>query len=552
MSKVNQQDIDKLIELVGGRGNIATVSHCITRLRFVLNDPAIARPKEIEQLRMVKGCFTNAGQFQVVIGTEVGDYYKALLATTGQTSADKEQVKQAARQNMKWHEQLISHFAEIFFPLLPALISGGLILGFRNVIGDLPMSNGQTLAQMHPSLKTIYDFLWLIGEAIFFYLPVGICWSAVKKMGGTPILGIVLGVTLVSPQLMNAYLLGQQVPEVWNFGLFTIAKVGYQAQVIPALLAGLALGFIETRLKRIVPDYLYLVIVPVCSLILAVFLAHAIIGPFGRLIGDGVAFAVRHLLTGSFAPIGAALFGFLYAPLVITGVHQTTLAIDMQMIQSMGGTPVWPLIALSNIAQASAVVGIIIASRKQNEREISVPAAISAYLGVTEPAMYGINLKYRFPMLCAMIGSGLAGLAVRPERRAGERHRRRRPAGDPLHPAYLLAGVRHGDGYRGGGANYPHQRGVSAQVPSGHLADCLTSSFGAPLAPLVAAGKYYESSPPLVAKRRYLSNLSEEFSGYHRQRYRRPARRHRPPRLSAKAWGRRHLADAVLRLTAGR
>lgn len=172
----------------------------------------------------------------------------------------------------------------------------------------------------------------------------------------------------------------------------------------------LALGVIETRLKRIVPDYLYLVVVPVCSLILAVFLAHALIGPFGRMIGDGVAFAVRHLMTGSFAPIGAALFGFLYAPLVITGVHQTTLAIDLQMIQSMGGTPVWPLIALSNIAQGSAVIGIIISSRKHNEREISVPAAISAWLGVTEPAMYGINLKYRFPMLCAMIGSGLAGL----------------------------------------------------------------------------------------------------------------------------------------------
>ncbi|HBH5016599.1 TPA: PTS trehalose transporter subunit IIBC [Escherichia coli] len=357
MSKINQTDIDRLIELVGGRGNIATVSHCITRLRFVLNQPANARPKEIEQLPMVKGCFTNAGQFQVVIGTNVGDYYQALIASTGQAQVDKEQVKKAARQNMKWHEQLISHFAEIFF-----------------------------------------------------YLPVGICWSAVKKMGGTPILGIVLGVTLVSPQLMNAYLLGQQLPEVWDFGMFSIAKVGYQAQVIPALLAGLALGVIETRLKRIVPDYLYLVVVPVCSLILAVFLAHALIGPFGRMIGDGVAFAVRHLMTGSFAPIGAALFGFLYAPLVITGVHQTTLAIDLQMIQSMGGTPVWPLIALSNIAQGSAVIGIIISSRKHNEREISVPAAISAWLGVTEPAMYGINLKYRFPMLCAMIGSGLAGL----------------------------------------------------------------------------------------------------------------------------------------------
>ncbi|MGK9173745.1 PTS trehalose transporter subunit IIBC [Yokenella regensburgei] len=410
MSKVRQEYIARLIELVGGRENIATVSHCITRLRFVLNSPAKADPKTIDTLPMVKGCFTNAGQFQVVIGTDVGDWYQALIATIGQASVDKEQAKRAARQNMKWHEQLISHFAEIFFPLLPALISGGLILGFRNVIGDLPMSNGQTLAQMSPGLKTLYDFLWLIGEAIFFYLPVGICWSAVRKMGGTPILGIVLGVTLVSPQLMNAYDLGSKIPEVWNFGLFAIEKVGYQAQVIPALLAGLALGVIETRLKKWVPDYLYLVMVPVCSLLLAVFLAHAFIGPFGRMIGDGVAFAVRHLMTGSFAPIGAALFGFLYAPLVITGVHQTTLAIDMQMIQSLGGTPVWPLIALSNIAQASAVTGIILTSRKQNEREISVPAAIAAYLGVTEPAMYGINLKYRFPMLCAMVGSGLAGL----------------------------------------------------------------------------------------------------------------------------------------------
>lgn len=410
MSKVKQQDIEQLITLVGGRGNIATVSHCITRLRFVLNDPALAKPTEIENLPMVKGCFTNAGQFQVVIGTNVGDYYQALIAATGHSEANKEQAKLAARQNMKWHERWISHFAEIFFPLLPALISGGLILGFRNVIGDVPMSDGKTLAQMYPALQSAYDFLWLIGEAIFFYLPVGICWSAVRKMGGTPILGIVLGITLVSPQLMNAYLLGSQVPEVWHFGWFTIEKVGYQAQVIPALLAGLMLGMIETRLKRIVPDYLYLVVVPVCSLLLAVFLAHAFIGPFGRMIGDGVAFAVRHLMTGSFAPVGAALFGFLYAPLVITGVHQTTLAVDMQMIQNMGGTPVWPMIALSNIAQASAVVGIIICSRKANEREVSVPAAISAFLGVTEPAMYGINLKYRFPMLCAMIGSGLAGL----------------------------------------------------------------------------------------------------------------------------------------------
>ncbi|MGB7994478.1 MAG: PTS trehalose transporter subunit IIBC, partial [Photobacterium halotolerans] len=227
-------------------------------------------------------------------------------------------------------------------------------------------------------------------------------------LGGTPILGIVLGITLVSPQLMNAYLIGKQVPEVWDFGWFVIEKVGYQAQVIPAMLAGIALAFIETNLRRIIPDYLYLVIVPFISLVTAVVLAHALIGPFGRMLGDGVAYVAKAAMTGDFAILGAVLFGFLYAPLVITGIHHTTNAVDLQLMQDMGGTPIWPLIALSNIAQASAVVGIIIISKKENEREISVPAAISAYLGVTEPAMYGINLKYKFPMLSAMTGSALA------------------------------------------------------------------------------------------------------------------------------------------------
>ncbi|MGV7960735.1 PTS trehalose transporter subunit IIBC [Photorhabdus tasmaniensis] len=409
-NKINYKDIEKLITLIGGCKNIASVTHCITRLRFSLVEPTKAQPDEIKNLPMVKGCFTNAGQFQVVIGTNVGDYYQVLNSYLDQTELSKKEIKQAEKKNMKWQERIISQFAEIFFPLLPALISGGLILGFRNIIGDIPFSDGKTLAQIYPIWKTIYDFLWLLGEAIFFYLPVGICWSAVRTMGGTPILGIILGITLVSPQLMNAYQLGQQIPEIWNFGLFTISKVGYQAQVIPSLLAGITLGWIEIQLKKVVPSYLYLVVVPVVSLILATFLAHSLIGPFGRLIGDGVAWVVKALMTGSFAPVGAALFGFFYAPLVITGIHQTTLAIDMQMVQSIGGTPIWPIIALSNIAQGSAVVGIILVSKKHNERELSVPAAISAYLGVTEPAMYGINIKYRFPMLCAMVGSGLAGL----------------------------------------------------------------------------------------------------------------------------------------------
>ncbi|ELP2675096.1 PTS trehalose transporter subunit IIBC [Vibrio parahaemolyticus] len=408
MSKIARKDVERLIELVGGPDNIASVSHCLTRLRFVLNDTDKADTKQLEALRMVKGCFTNAGQFQVVIGTEVDEVYKVLIELSGKSEASKDESKNAARQNMNIVERGISHLAEIFVPLLPALITGGLILGFRNVIGDIKMFDGQTLTEISQFWATVHSFLWLIGEAIFFFLPVGVCWSTVKKLGGTPILGITLGVTLVSPQLMNAYLIGKQVPEVWDFGLFAIEKVGYQAQVIPAMLAGMALAFIETHLKRIIPSYLYLVVVPFVSIIVSVILAHSIIGPFGRMLGDGVAFAAKAAMTGDFAMIGSTIFGFLYAPLVITGIHHTTNAVDLQLMQELGGTPIWPLIALSNIAQASAVVGIIIISKKQDEREISVPAAISAYLGVTEPAMYGINLKYKFPMLSAMIGSACA------------------------------------------------------------------------------------------------------------------------------------------------
>ncbi|HCE2457081.1 TPA: PTS trehalose transporter subunit IIBC [Vibrio parahaemolyticus] len=408
MSKIARKDVERLIELVGGPDNIASVSHCLTRLRFVLNDTDKADTKQLEALRMVKGCFTNAGQFQIVIGTEVDEVYKVLIELSGKSEASKDESKNAARQNMNIVERGISHLAEIFVPLLPAIITGGLILGFRNVIGDIKMFDGQTLTEISQFWATVHSFLWLIGEAIFFFLPVGVCWSTVKKLGGTPILGITLGVTLVSPQLMNAYLIGKQAPEVWDFGLFVIEKVGYQAQVIPAMLAGMALAFIETHLKRIIPSYLYLVVVPFVSLIASVILAHSIIGPFGRMLGDGVAFAAKAAMTGDFAMIGSTIFGFLYAPLVITGIHHTTNAVDLQLMQELGGTPIWPLIALSNIAQASAVVGIIIISKKQDEREISVPAAISAYLGVTEPAMYGINLKYKFPMLSAMIGSACA------------------------------------------------------------------------------------------------------------------------------------------------
>ena len=415
MAKISKNDVKKLIEFVGGKENVAALSHCVTRMRFVLNDVEKAKIEEIEALKSVKGTFTSGGQFQVIIGPGVKDFYNEFIDQTGVASMNKDEAKKVAKQNMNVLERTISHLAEIFVPLLPAIIVGGLILGFRNIIGDIKLMNGgtQTLTEVSQFWAGVHSFLWLIGEAIFHFLPVGVTWSVVKKMGGTPILGIVLGITLVSGQLMNAYDIGVVEPDVWNFGFVTMKKVGYQAQVIPAILAGMSLAFIENKMKKIVPDYLTLVVVPFVSLLGAVILAHAFIGPLGRLIGDGVAFVAKAALTGRFAVIGSALFGFLYGPLVITGVHHTTNAVDLQLVQNLGGTMLWPLIALSNIAQGSAVLGIVIANRKNKlEREVSVPAVISAYLGVTEPAMYGINLKYKYPMLCAMIGSAAAAMVA--------------------------------------------------------------------------------------------------------------------------------------------
>lgn len=406
MAEINEkfrEDALKVIEGVGGKENISSVTHCMTRLRFVLKDPKAADIKKLENIKSVKGTFTNSGQFQIIIGNNVKPFYQTMTALFDLKEVSKEENKEFAKKNMNPLERFLAVMAEIFVPLLPAVICGGLILGFRNLIGDIQFG-GHTLAETSEFWKTIYDFLWLIGEAIFHFLPVGITWSVVRKMGGSQILGIILGITLVSPQLMNAYNIGKATPDFWDFGLFTIDKIGYQAQVIPSIFAGFVLAFIETKLNKVIHESIRIVIVPITALVVTVFLAHAVIGPIGREIGDLIGLFFQIILTGKFAVLGSIVFGFLYAPLVITGVHHTTNAIEFTLVQQVGGTMIFPLIALSNISQATAVLAITLAS-KSVKRDISIPAAISAYLGVTEPAMYGINIKYKYPMICAMIGS---------------------------------------------------------------------------------------------------------------------------------------------------
>ncbi|HFI0301383.1 TPA: PTS system trehalose-specific EIIBC component [Streptococcus suis] len=431
-----QHEAQELLKAIGGKENVTAVTHCATRMRFVLADESKADVKTIENIPTVKGTFTNAGQFQVIIGNDVPVFYNDFTSVSGIEGVSKEAAKSAAKSNQNAIQRVMTMLAEIFTPIIPAIIVGGLILGFRNLLEGVQMEwlgqqviDGvkQFMPDGSPRYNTIVDvsqfwsgvnhFLWLPGEAIFHFLPVGITWSVSRKMGTTQILGIVLGICLVSPQLLNAY----AVPStdaatiasdwVWNFGSFTINRIGYQAQVIPALLAGLSLSYLEIFWRKRIPEVVSMILVPFLSLIPAIILAHTVLGPIGWTIGQWISTIVLAGLTGPVKWLFGLIFGTLYAPLVITGLHHMTNAIDTQLVADTGGTGLWPMIALSNIAQGSAVLAYYWRNRKnEREAEISLPATISAYLGVTEPALFGVNVKYVYPFVAGMIGSGLAAL----------------------------------------------------------------------------------------------------------------------------------------------
>ena len=409
-------DAKELLHLVGGRENIAAVSHCITRMRFVLNDPKKADIQKIEAMKVVKGSFTQAGQFQVIIGNTVSDFYNDFIAVAGIEGVSKDAVKSAAKQNQNVVQRIMTALAEIFAPLIPAIIVGGLILGFRNCIDSLYLfENGtKTLCNISQFWSGVDQFLWLIGEAVFHMLPVGICWSVTKKMGTTQMLGIVLGLTLVSGQLLNAYAVAgtaaADIPK-WDFGFVKVDMIGYQAQVIPAILAAFTLVYLEKFFRKICPSVISMIVVPFCSLVLSVMAAHFVLGPIGWKIGSVISSVVYAGITGPLRIVFGAIFGFVYAPLVITGLHHMSNAIDLQLIADFGGTMLWPMIALSNIAQGSAVLGMIYLQKKDAQaQEVNIPSCISCYLGVTEPAMFGVNLKHSYPFICGMIGSACASI----------------------------------------------------------------------------------------------------------------------------------------------
>lgn len=409
-----EQEAKDLLAAIGGKENVTAVTHCATRMRFVLGDDKKADVKTIEAIPAVKGTFTNAGQFQVIIGNDVPIFYNDFTAVSGIEGVSKEAAKSAAKSNQNPVQRVMTTLSEIFTPLIPALIVGGLLLGLQNVLGSIQFSNlgGKTIVEVSKFWEGVNEIVSVISGAIFGFLPVGITWSVSRKMGTSQILGIVLGICLVHPSLLSAYEYAahKAAGDIPHF-ILGFEKVGYQGQVIPALLAGLTLSYLEIFWRKYIPEVISMIFVPLLSLVPAVILSYAVLGPIGWWLGGLISGVVLAGLTGPVKWLFGAIFGAIYAPFVITGLHHMTNAIDLELVRTAGGTGLWPMIALSNIAQGSAVFAYYFIKRHdEREAQISLPATISAYLGVTEPALFGVNVKYVYPLVAGMSASALSGL----------------------------------------------------------------------------------------------------------------------------------------------
>jgi trehalose PTS system EIIBC or EIIBCA component len=414
---VNKQSVEKIVEAVGGRENIVAATHCVTRLRFALKDEGKVDKEALENIDIVKGSFSANGQFQVVIGQGLVDkVYNEMIEITGIGRATKQEIKDAAEANLNPLQRAIKTLADIFIPILPAIVTAGLLMGINNVLtGPGIFYEGKSFVEVHKEWADLASIINLIANTAFVFLPGLIGWSAVNKFGGSPLLGIVLGLMLVHPDLLNAWGWGAAKQEgnipVWNLFGLEIQKVGYQGQVLPVLVASYVLAKIEIFLRKRIPDAFQLLLVAPLALLITGFLAFIAIGPITFAIGN----TITSLFVGIFdnvPAIGGFIYGALYAPLVVTGMHHTFLPVDLQLISSTGGTFLWPILVMSNIAQGSAALAMMFLAKDEKLKGLALTSAVSAYLGITEPAMFGVNLRFRYPFISAMTGAAIAGMFI--------------------------------------------------------------------------------------------------------------------------------------------
>lgn len=412
---------EQILENVGGKENLVSVAHCATRLRLVLKDDTKINLKEIEEIDLVKGNFNNGGQFQIILGTGIVDEVaKEFIAISNISESTKEEVKKKGEKKQNVLQRLLKSLADIFVPILPALVAAGLLMGLNNVLtAEGLFVEGKSLIEAYPQWADVASMINTFSNAAFTFLPVLIGFSAAKIFGGTPVLGAVIGAIMIHPDLLNGYSYGQALLDgtvpVWNIFGFGIAKVGYQGTVLPVIVSAYVLAKTEKYTRKIVTPMLDNIITPLVAVLVTAVLTFTAIGPVMRVVGDGLTAGVMWLFF-SLGPIGGAIYGVAYPLLVITGMHHSLITAETQIlanIGTLGGSPTFAVVAASNVAQGGAALAVILIMKKNAKmKSLASAAGVSALLGITEPAVFGVNLKLKYPFVGALIGSAVASAYV--------------------------------------------------------------------------------------------------------------------------------------------
>ncbi len=405
-------DVTKIIELIGGKDNIESATHCITRLRLILKDQSKVNDKELEKVDIVQGTFLAGGQFQIVIGPSVPKVYDEFIKQTGVQEASVESVKQEGRNKQGALQRLVRLLGDIFIPIIPAIVAAGLLMGINNVLSNKGIFYpNASFIQMHTEWKGVNDIIQLIAQTSFSFLPALIGWSAVKKFGGNPLLGIVLGLILVNPALTSAYDYASHpaATPTWNLFGWHVSQVGYQGQVIPVLVAAWVLVKLEKYFEKHLPDTLQLILVAPLTLLITGFASFLVIGPVTMTGANWITKGVVSIFN-AVPVLGGALYGFICAPLVITGMHHLFLGVNLQMAGTLGYVTLWPVGEPVTMAQGAACLAMAYIFRKDaKKKNVAWSSGLSSFLGITEPAIYGVNLKNRYPFVAVMLSGAFGG-----------------------------------------------------------------------------------------------------------------------------------------------
>ncbi|HBX81841.1 MAG TPA: PTS beta-glucoside transporter subunit EIIBCA, partial [Propionibacteriaceae bacterium] len=409
------QVAQRVLADVGGPDNISAAAHCATRLRLVLNDPSKVDQAALDNDVDVKGTFTAGGMFQVIIGPGDVDVVYDKLIGLGVHEVSKDEAKQVAAQKDPAILRFIKMIADIFVPILPALIAGGLMMAINNVLTAQGLFGEKSLVQMYPAIADYAAIVNVISSAAFGFLPVLVGFSATKRFGGNVYLGAAMGAAMVSSNLANAWsvveLEAQGKINYWHvFGL-DVAQVGYQAQVIPVLAVSWLLCFIEKRFHKILKGTADFLLTPLFTMLITGFLAFVVVGPVTREMADGITVGLQWIYTTA-GPFGGLIFGLVYSPIVVTGLHQSFPAVELPLINSGVGDFIFPIASMANVAQGAACLAVFLKARDAKLKGMSGASAMSALFGITEPAIFGVNLRLRWPFFIGIAAAGIGGTLI--------------------------------------------------------------------------------------------------------------------------------------------